>query len=154
MSAVGYILAAIGGAKALEHLSTSPHDRLLKKSWKKTYRNAEVTSTHDDAGLYVAHIDSRKADGHTKGVVTGVDGAPDIVVYDPPHPVVFEIEDAKGLQKPQRVIEQLDNYQRRGVRRVLVVPDAEETRTVAEGIVEETSGTVHIATPSSLTDHL
>ena len=148
MGAAAGILALIGGAAVLDHISTSKHDRLLKRTYKTANRN-----TSSDADLYTDHINPRHAAGNTDGVVDGIDGIPDLIVQDFPTNLIIEVEDAKGLKHPQRVIEQVDGFSKRGAKRVLVVPDAEETLTVANEIAAEVDGSVTVETPNSLANH-
>ena len=148
MSIAAGILALIGGAAVLDHLSTSKHDRLLKTTYKTVSRN-----TSSNADVYTDHIDPRNAAGNADGVIDGIDGIPDLIVQDFPTNLIIEVEDAKGLKHPQRVIDQLDGFSKRGAKRVLVVPDAEETLTVANEIASQVDGSVTVETPTGLATH-
>lgn len=141
--------AAVGVAKALDYLNTSSHDRVLKKSYKTVKRNTSSSAT-----IYVDHINPSGSDGNPRNKVDGISGVPDIVVKDFPTNLIIEIEDAEGLQRPQRAIDQLDGFSKSGTKRVLVVPDAEETLAAAEAIVDEVQGSVAITTPKKLANHL
>lgn len=148
MSVAAGILAVIGGAAVLDHLSTSKHDRLLKKTY-----NTASWNTSSNTDVYTDHIDPRKAAGNANGVVDGIEGIPDLVIHDFPTNLIVEVEDAEGLKRPQRVIDQLDGFSKQGAKRILVVPDAEETLTVGNEIAAEVDGTVTVETPKSLASH-
>lgn len=141
-------LVAVGigvGAKVLERLNTSPHDRLLEKATKQVDK-ARV----GEGSLYVDHISTRRADGNPDGVVDDVGGVPDIVLKDWPTHMIVEVEDAEGLQDPDHVLGQLRDYQSDGYRNVLVVPDAQETVELGEELADRVDGAITVTTPGEI----
>lgn len=149
------ILGAIGGAKILEQLSATPHQKLQKKAVHTASRGSS-----DDAAIYAAHTDEsnineNKIDGHTSGVLNDVDGSPDFIVQDFPNHLIAEVEDADGLQDVDHVLGQLEDYSTPdGYTTLLVVPDEEETLTVGNELADRTSGTVYVTPPSGVAEYL
>lgn len=136
----------IGGAvKAYDYVTTSTHDRVLKKSFKAAKR-----STSDAATLYVDHI---KDDVESPaGVVADINGVPDLIVHEPHgRSLIVEVETSESLQdQPGHAVEQLEDFATRGFKRVLVVPDNGED--VANAFVEDhdLDGAVVVATPGEI----
>lgn len=141
-----YGLLALGGAvKAIEYVTTSTHDRVLKKCHK-----AAVRATSDAATVYVDHIN---ADTESPaGVVADIDGVPDLIVNEPHgRSLIVEVETASSLQdQPGHAAEQLEDFATPGFKRVLAVPD--DAEDVANAFVEEYDfgDAVVVATPGDV----
>jgi len=148
------VLAAIGGAKALEHLSATDHQRLQKKTVHTAAKSCSSGGDVFAAHVSESNISTRKVDGNTNGVIDGVDGEPDLIVQDFPTHIVAEVEDADGLKDVSHVLDQLQDYSTAGYTTLLVVPDKEETLTVGREITERVERTVHVTTPKGVANYL
>ncbi|MFB6221067.1 MAG: hypothetical protein ABEH90_06475 [Halolamina sp.] len=115
---------------------------------------AEGTSA--DADVYTGDVDPAEGvdglGGDAGDVLDGVDDAPDFVVQDFPVYLAGVVAGADSLDGTLR--ERLEGYaDLEGYTKLLVVPD-EEARDAASELVEQAAVTVHVTTPSDLTDYI
>lgn len=104
------------------------HEKIVRETH---YTLAEQTSSV--AKLYVDHIDPDGAEpGNTQNVLDGVNGKPDIIVTDPvTKNLIIEVETWKGiLDDQQHALEQLEDFRKRGYKRLLVVPEEDIPETI------------------------
>ncbi len=115
--------AVVGGAiGAILGGSESDHNEVLRTTY---YELVEVTS--DDAYIYIDHIDVDGDDGNPESVIDDVDMVPDIVVVDQYGAnLVIEVETIDGINDdPNHAVEQLNEFQTRGFKRLLVASQPE-----------------------------
>lgn len=116
--------AAIGGTLgALFGSHEKKHNSILRETY---YGLIEATDA--EPRFHVAHISPRGTErGGTRGVVSGVAGAPDLVMLAPglPYPnLILEVETIQGIRNDEsHAIDQLNDFQTEGFKRVLVAPE-------------------------------
>lgn len=140
-AAVGTVGAIVGGAiggpggAVLGGLlggivggSESDHNEVLRDTY---YALDEATA--DEAYIYVDHIDVDGDDGNPEGVISDVEMVPDIVVvHQNGANLVIEVETIDGINDdPQHAVDQLNDFQTSGFKRLLVASHAE-----AQDVVE------------------
>ncbi|MFY4814887.1 hypothetical protein ACOJIV_19655 [Haloarcula sp. AONF1] len=140
---------AYGGAKAVEYLTTSEHDRALKKTYK------HLESTVPDATLFVDHIDVDVA-GNPEGVLD-IDRIPDLILHNQRSAnLVVEVETGDSLRNAgDEARAQLQAFGSPGYRRVLVVP--EDASGLAKNAIQDwpiDDETIYVANPSTVSDAL
>lgn len=147
LAAVGAV--AYGGAKAVEYLNTSEHDRALKKTYK------QLESAASDATIYVDHIDVDAA-GNPEGVLD-INRVPDLILHNQQSAnLVVEVETADSLQDARAEARaQLQAFASPGYRRVLVVPEGASevaVNAVQDWPIDEDN--IYVANPSTVADAL
>ncbi len=112
---LGLIGAAIGG-------SESDHNEVLRG----TYYELDA-ATGDNAHIYVDHIDVDGDAGNPEGRISDVDMVPDIVVVQQHGAnLIIEVETVDGINDdPGHVVQQLNEFQTSGFKRLLVASEAE-----------------------------
>jgi hypothetical protein len=107
------------------------HQELIRQTH---YTLSEQTS--ENATHYVDHIDPDGCEpGNTQNVLDGVDGKPDLIVTDPGNMnLIIEAETWNGIQNDQQhALEQLEDFRKRGYKRLLVTPE-EDIEQVTEWV--------------------
>lgn len=161
--AVGMVLGGPPGAVVGSAIGAalSGHEEKHKAVLRESFYELEP-QTSDRAKLYADHIDPDGAkEGSPEGIVSGVDGRPDIVVLDPlTKNLIIEVETWEGIQNDQQhVLKQLEDFRARGYQRVMVVPE-EEIEDVAQWVEQkEDVGTIDgpeltVASPNRLENFL
>jgi hypothetical protein len=150
----GLVGSAIGAALSGHE---EKHEAVLRESF---YEFKEQSS--DRAKLYADHIDPDGAkDGNTAGVVSGVEGRPDIVVIDPlTKHLVVEVETWEGIRNDEKhALKQLADFRAQAYQRVLIVPE-EDIGDVMEWVEKnEEAGKIkgpelNLASPARLEGYL
>lgn len=133
----------IGAAEAYRRWTTSKHDRLLKKAYKKASRaadDAEVRAEHGIGGEE-GNRDLDEIEGHPDLVVKGFSATN----------LIAEVETPDVLDNnPGHIIDQLEGYARQGYKRVLVVPSG--ATEAAKELCQDIEGDVVVSTPSGVAD--
>lgn len=141
LAAVG--AAAYGAVKGIEYLTTTEHDRALKKAYKVADKYTDSSAT-----IFVDHVTDQPT---PHGAVDGLTQVPDMVIRGNPDVpnVIVEVETADSLDRAYAdARSQLEDFRTRGYRRLLVVPsDALEAAETLAGAVD---GTVTVTTPKGL----
>ncbi|WP_254538704.1 hypothetical protein [Halomarina litorea] len=136
--ALAALVGLVGAVSIHDHLTTSKHDRVVRKTAKSIEREAPEATLHVD---------------HESGVGNGQPDTieryrPDITVRDFPRFLAIEIETRDSLDT--HASEQLEAFaSKRNYTAVLVVPSS--TVPVAEEFVENrVDADVRVATPSNV----
>ena len=117
-----------------------------------------LEQTSENATHYVDHIDPDGSEpGNTQNVLDGVNGKPDLIVTDPGNMnLIIEAETWPGIQDDeQHALEQLEDFRKRGYKRLLVAPE-EDIEEVTEWVeTQEQKGNISgpeltIASPTRL----
>lgn len=150
---VGAIVGGLGGAILGGH--EDDHPELVRETYYEL-----VNETTKDARVYVDHVDVDGDTGNPEGVIDDLDMVPDIIVVDQSGAnLVIEAETVAGINNdPAHAIEQLNDFQTQGFKRLLVAP-VDEAEAVyewaeqveGEGAVEKE---IKIATPESVSGHV
>lgn len=145
MSAARLVSAAVVvsgiGYKLYEHATTSKHDRVLKKTYKRVSKN-----TSSEATIYADHID---VDAPNPKNVLAIDGVPDLILQGFTEPnLIVEVETEKSLNGTTRA--QLEGFRYQGFKTVLVIPPGDDD--AAEGFLAEhdLDEVITLATPSGI----
>lgn len=144
--------AAVVGYKLLDHVSTSSHDRTVKRTYKTLSRAAPA-----DATVYADHITPGP---NPESTVEGITGIPDVVVTSVEgNNLIIEVETAESLQeRSAQVHEQLAGFGKRGYTRVLVVPDSNHALAAGTSFLErrddDLADSIQLATPRTVTEVL
>ena len=138
------VVGVIGLGEAYRRWTTSKHDRLLKKAYKKAQRavgdDAEVTAEHGIGG----EKGNRDLDG--------IDGHPDLVIKGfSATNMIAEVETPDVIDNnPSHIIDQLEGYARQRYKRVLIVPSG--ATDAAKELCQDIDGKVVVSTPSGVAD--
>jgi len=113
---VGGIIGGIIGG------SESDHNEVLRD----TYYELD-DATGDNAHIYIDHIDVDGDAGNPEGTISDVDMVPDIVVVQQHAAnLIIEVETVDGINDdPGHVVQQLNEFQTSGFKRLLVASEAE-----------------------------
>lgn len=151
--------AAIGGAAgALLGSHEKKHNSILRDTYYEL-----KGATNGEPKFHVDHINPDGATaGGTKGVISSVAGAPDLVMSAPSLPfpnLIIEVETLAGIQNDSsHAIWQLNDFQTQGYKRVLVTPEGESDAILEWVESKERSGEIHeevtIATSNSISNVL
>lgn len=148
----GAIVGGIGG------LLWGGHEKKHNKALRNTYYNL-YELTHGEPTIHVDHIKPDGATvGGTRGVITQVNGAPDLIMQAPglTYPnLVIEVETIEGIKNDERhTIEQLNDFQTQGYKRVLVTPSSQKADVYEWCEAREQDGSikreVSISTPDGI----
>ncbi|ATW88210.1 hypothetical protein halTADL_1440 [Halohasta litchfieldiae] len=147
----GGLLAGGGlvGAAVVSWLTSDSepkHDELLEQTY-----NAVDDATDDSVAIGAEH---GVGDGEGTRDIDGINGWPDMAVTGfGVSSLLVEVESSDALaEKPEKVIEQVDGFQKNGYRRVIVVHSS--LVDAAEELVDEINGKVHVKTPKRVIDLL
>lgn len=120
----GPVGATMGGAiGALIGSSERKHNKALREAYYQIH-----DATDGEATYYVDHIDPKGAESSgTQNVIDGISGAPDIICIAQRYSnIVVEVETNEAIEdNSSHVIQQLNDFQTKGFKRVLVVPKSE-----------------------------
>jgi len=145
--------ATIGGAIGVYLGSQEQkHHETLRDTHSHLHEATERAAT-----IYVDHIQPNGAKpGGTKGVITAVSGAPDIICIAHRYSnLIVEVETVEAIQNnPNHVIEQLNEFHTQGFKRVLVVPNSEVDELIEWCEIHELRGDINqeaiLSTPNSV----
>lgn len=129
------------GYKLYERVTTSKHDRVLKKTYKTVSKH-----TSSEATIYADHID---VDAPNPKNVLAIDGVPDLILQGFTEPnLIVEVETEKSLNGTTRA--QLKGFRYQGFKTVLVVPSGDVD--AAEGFLDQhdLDKFTTLATPSGI----
>lgn len=150
----GPVGAAIGGAGgALLGSHEDDHPALVRDTYYEL-----VDATGEGARIYVDHVDVDGAAGHPDGVISDLEMIPDIIVVQQYGAnLVIEAETVAGINDdPDHAVDQLNDFQTSGFKRLLVGPrdEAEAIYDWAEQVEDDghVKKEIEIATPGAVSE--
>lgn len=162
-AATGGIAGLLREQYGLDTSDLTPHDQAVLTSIQTL---AEADAVREQTRIRFAHvadeieelgIDAESGTGR-KEIAPNVGGEPDILLSDIPRlpKLTVEVEDESGLQDPQHVVDQLNNYGTSGRKLILAVPDDDWDRLQAflDDHRDEVDAKFHTARVTELDQHL